>query len=441
MIPETKYAKSGEINIAYQCIGNGPLNLICVIGWVSNVEYMWEEPTLSSFLKRLASFSRLIIFDKRGTGLSDRVKELPTLELRIDDMRAVMDATGTEKAALFGISEGGSMCALFAATYPERTIALIMCGSFAKRIWDPEYPWAPTQDERQKFFDAITNGWGGSVDIETIAPSMANNVRFKKWWATYLRRSTSPGDALAFAKMNTEIDIRNVLPSIHVPTLILHRKGDLDSNIEEARYMARKIPGARLIEFEGIDHIPWVGDTNPMLDEIELFFTGGLKEIESERVLKTVLFTDVVGSTEKAMELGDSAWHHLLESHNAFIRKEFQRFNGQEVKSTGDGFFATFNGPARAIRCACSINEGMRQLGIKIRAGLHTGECEILGNDFGGIAVHTGARVMSTAKPGEVLVSSTVKDLVAGAGINFKSKGLYELKGVPGEWELFSVLG
>ncbi len=440
MIPETKYAKSGDINIAYQVIGSGPLDLICVIGWVSNVEYLWEEPSVSKFFKRLAKFSRLIIFDKRGTGLSDRVKNLPTLEERMDDMRAVMDATGSQKAALLGISEGGSMCALFAATYPERTIALIMLGSFAKRIWDPEYPWAPTMQERKKFFDAITAGWGGSVDIDTIAPSMSNDKRFKKWWATYLRRSTSPGDALSFAKMNTEIDIRGILHSIHAPSLILHRKGDRDANIEEARYIAQKIPGATLVEFEGEDHLPWVGETDLILDEIEIFLTGTLKETETERVLTTVLFTDVVASTKKALEIGDTKWHYLLNTHNNIVREELMRFNGKEVKSTGDGFFATFNGPARGIKCACAITDAVRYLGIEVRAGLHTGECEIVGEDYGGIAVHTGARVMSNAEANEVLVSATVKDLVAGAGIKFKSKGKHELKGVPGEWELYSVV-
>jgi class 3 adenylate cyclase len=439
MIPETRYAKSGDINIAYQCIGNGPPDLICVIGWVSNVEYVWEEPTLGNFLRRLATFSRLIIFDKRGTGLSDRVPQMPTLEQRMDDVRAVMDAAGSQKAALLGISEGGSMCALFAATYPERTIALIMCGAFVKRIWDPEYPWAPTPQERQKFFDTISNGWGGVVDLETIAPSMCRDERFKKWWSTYLRRSASPGDALALARMNTEIDIRNVLPSIHVHALILHRKGDKDANIEEARYMARKIPAAKLVEFDGEDHLPWVGESNSLLDEIELFLTGHLKEKEIERILTTVLFTDVVSSTEKALELGDRKWHHLLNSHNSLVRNELHHFRGREIKTTGDGFFATFDGPARAIRCARAISDGVHQLGIDIRAGLHTGECEIVGDDLGGIAVHMAARVMSNANPGEVVVSSTVKDLVAGSGIHFTSKGKHVLKGVPGEWELFSV--
>jgi class 3 adenylate cyclase len=440
MIPETKYAKSGDINIAYQSLGKGALDLICVLGWVSNVEYVWEEPTISSFLNRLATFSRLIIFDKRGTGISDRVSQMPTLEQRMDDVRAVMDASGSQKASLLGISEGGSMCALFAATYPERTSGLILCGSFAKRIWDPEYPWAPTPEERKKFFDTIREGWGGVVDIDTIAPSMSNDERFKTWWATYLRRSASPGDALAFAKMNTEIDIRNILSSIHVPALVLHRKGDKDANIEEARYMARKIPGAKLVEFEGIDHLPWVGESHLMLDEIELFLTGALNETATERILTTVLFTDVVGSTQKALELGDTRWHHLLESHNALVRKELLRYRGREIKTTGDGFFATFDGPARAIKCACAISDGVRQLGIEVRSGLHTGECEILGEDLGGIAVHTGARVMGHASAGEVLVSSTVKNLVAGSGIQFQSKGKYMLKGVPGEWELYTVL-
>ncbi|MCU7551872.1 adenylate/guanylate cyclase domain-containing protein [Chitinophagaceae bacterium LB-8] len=440
IIPETKYAKSGDVNIAYQCIGKGTLDLICVMGWVSNVELLWEEPTVSSFLNRLATFTRLIIFDKRGTGLSDRVPQMPTLELRMDDVRAVMDAVGSPKAALLGISEGGSMCALFAATYPERTAALILCSTFAKRIWDVEYPWAPMPEERKKFFDAIIEGWGGVVDIDTIAPSMSNDERFKKWWATYLRRSASPGDALSLARMNTEIDIRNILPSIHVPTLVIHRKGDLDANIEEARYIAGKIPGSRLVECEGDDHIPWVGKTDPILDEIEVFLTGTLNQSDLERVLTTVLFTDVVGSTRKALELGDARWHHLLESHNVMIRKELARFRGREIKTTGDGFFATFDGPARGIRCACAIANAVRQLGIEVRLGLHTGECEIVGDDLGGIAVHTGARVMSHADAGEVLVSATVKDLVAGSGIQFENKGKHELKGVPGEWELYAVV-
>lgn len=440
MIPDTKYAKSGDISIAYQSIGNGELDLICVLGWVSNVEYVWEEPTISSFLKRLSTFSRLIILDKRGTGLSDRVSQMPTLEERMDDVRAVMDAVGSQKAALLGVSEGGSMCALFAATYPERSLGLILCGSFAKRIWDAEYPWAPTPQERENFFDVIRKGWGGVGDLATIAPSMCNDERFKKWWASYLRRSASPGDALALAKMNTEIDIRNILSSIHVPTLVLHRKADMDSNIGEARYIAKKIPQAKLVEFEGQDHLPWVGESHLILDEIELFLTGALKQNDTERILTTVLFTDIVGSTQKALELGDTGWRHLLENHNELVRKELTRYRGREIKTTGDGFFATFDGPARAIKCACAISESVRQLGIEVRTSLHTGECEILGEDLGGVAVHIGARVLSYADASEVLVSSTVKSLVAGSGIQFKNKGKFVLKGIPDNWELYTVM-
>lgn len=440
MTPETKYARSGDVNIAYQCLGHGPLDLVCVMGWVSNVEYAWEEPTLRNFLNRLASFSRLILFDKRGTGLSDRVPQMPTLEQRMDDVRAVMDAAGSSKAAVMGISEGGPMCALFATTFPERTSALIMYGSYAKRVWDPEYPWAPTPEQRQRFLDAIGQGWGGVVDLDTLAPSMRNDERFRNWWATYLRRSASPGDGLALAKMNTQVDIRNVLPFIHVPSLILHRKGDLDVSIEESRYTANRIPGARFVELDGVDHLPWVGDTKQLLDEIEMFLTGELKQPEVERILTTVLFTDVVRSTERAHELGDARWRLLLENHNAIVRKELQRFSGKEIKATGDGFLAIFSGPAKAINCATAISKAVRQLGIDIRAGLHTGECEIMGDDIGGIAVHIAARVMSSADAGEVVVSGTVRDLVAGSGIEFTSRGRHPLKGIQGEWELLAVI-
>lgn len=439
MIPDTQYAKSGDVSIAYQCLGDGPLDLVCAIGWVSNVEYMWEEPTLRQFLERLAGFTRLILFDKRGTGLSDRVPNMPTLEERIDDVRAVMDAVGSQRAALLGISEGGSLCALFAATYPERTSALIMCGTFVKRIWAPDYPWAPTPEQRQQFFDAISSGWGGVVDLADIAPSMQHDKRFTQWWATYLRRSASPGDALALARMNTEIDIRHVLPTIRVPTLILHRTGDRDAHIEEARYMARHIPEARLVELPGDDHIPWVGDTRPLLDEIEFFLTGDLRQAEPERVLTTILFTDIVDSTATAQQLGDQRWLHLLAGHHALVRGELHRYRGRELGTAGDSFLAAFDGPARAIRCAQSIVAGVRALGLNIRAGLHTGECEITGDALGGIAVHTGARVMAEARPGEVLVSGTVRDLVAGSGIRFVHRGHHQLKGVPGTWDLYAV--
>lgn len=440
MVPETKYAKSGNVNIAYQVVGNGPIDLILVMGWVSNLEYSWEEPSLNNFLTRLSSFARLIIFDKRGTGLSDRASQLPTLEQRMDDVRAVMDAAGSKRAALFGVSEGGPMCVLFATTYPERTSALIIYGSYAKRVWDPEYPWAPTPEQRQKVYTAVEEQWGGPVDIETLAPSAINDERFKNWWATYLRRSASPGDAVALLRMNTEADIRDILPIINVPSLILHRSNDMDMNIEEGRYIARNIRGAKFIELEGADHLPWVGNYEKLLDEVELFLTGSLKDVESERILATVLFTDIVGSTTKANELGDTRWSYLLKIHNDLVRKDIERYRGKEIVHTGDGIFATFDGPARAIRCACAIRDTVRQLGIEIRAGLHTGECELMGTNVGGIAVHTGARVMSKAGDGEVWVSGTVKDLVAGSGIQFESKGKFSLKGISGEWELLRVI-
>lgn len=441
MLPETKYAKSGNVYIAYQVVGQGPFDLVFVPGWVSHMEYSWEEPSFARFLQRLASFSRLILFDKRGTGLSDRVTEteLPTLEQRMDDVRAVMDAASSERAALFGVSEGGNLSVLFAATYPERTIALIMIGIFAKRIWSPDYPWAPTPEERQKWLDTLEQHWGGPVEIETLAPSAAHDERFRKWWATYLRLSASPKAAVALGRMNTQIDIRHVLPTICVPALVLHRRGDLDSNVEEGRYIAARISGAKFVELPGRDHLPFVGDVDLILDEVEEFLTGVRRGPEPDRVLSTVMFTDIVGSTQRAAELGDRRWRDLLESHRAVIRHELGRFRGREVETAGDGFLATFDGPARAIQCACAIRNAVQQLGLTIRVGLHTGECELRGDSLGGIALHIGARVAANAGPNEVLVSSTVKDLVAGSGICFDDAGTHVLKGVPGEWRLFAV--
>ena len=439
-MPETKYAKSGDVSIAYQVLGSGSLDLIYVMGWVSNVEYFWQEPSMNRFLRRLSSFSRLILFDKRGTGLSDKMATLPTLELRMDDVRAVMDAVGSEKAALLGVSEGGPMSALFAATYPERTTALIMYGSYAKRLWSIDYPWAPTPEQRKVFLDAIKNEWGRVVDLDTLAPSAMNDEHFKQWWAAYLRHSASPADALALAKMNTEIDIRHILPAIHVPTLVIHRTGDLDSSVDGSRYMGQQIPNARFIELPGNDHLPWVGDSEKLLNEIEIFLTGQLHTSETDRILVTCLFTDIVGSTETAQSLGDRRWRNLLQSHNNIVRNQLIRHKGREIKTTGDGFLATFDGPARALRCACTIRDEVRQLGIEIRAGLHTGECENVDDDISGIAVHIAERVMAKAMSGEVLSSSTVKDLVAGSGIQFEKKGLFSLKGIPGDWEIYSVV-
>ncbi|MGH2662363.1 MAG: alpha/beta fold hydrolase, partial [Actinomycetota bacterium] len=438
----TRYARSGHVHIAYQVVGEGPFDLVYVPGWISNVEYVWEEPRVARFLRRLGSFSRLILFDKRGTGLSDPVPEieLPTLEQRMDDVRAVMDAAGVERAAIFGWSEGGPMSVLFAATYPERSLALITFGTFAKREWSPEYPWAPTPEERQVWYEQIETDWGGEVDLPHLAPSAAGDERFREWWATYLRRSASPRTALALGKMNTQIDVRHVLPAVRVPTLLIHRAEDRDASVEEGRYIASRIPGAKFVELPGEDHLPFVGDQDAVLDEIEEFLTGVRRGPKPDRILATVLFTDIVGSTERAAELGDARWRDLLESHHSVVRRELERFRGREIDVAGDGFLATFDGPARAIRCALAITQAVRSLGIEVRAGLHTGECELNDERVSGIAVHTGARVLAMAGPGEVLASGTVKDLVAGAGIEFEDRGQHVLKGVPGEWRLYAVI-
>jgi pimeloyl-ACP methyl ester carboxylesterase len=441
--PRTRYTRSGDVNIAYQVVGDGPRDLVYVSGWVSHLEIMWEEPMLARFLRRLASFSRLILFDKRGTGLSDRVpaSELPTLEQRMDDLRAVLDAVGSERAAVFGHSEGGNMSLLFAATYPERTTALVTFGIFAKRIRSPDYPWAPTVAEREGWVERLAVEWGGPVDLATLAPSMAGDRHFEEWFASYLRMGASPGAAVALGRMNTPIDVRPVLAAIQVPTLVLHRTGDLDVNIEEARYIAQRIRGAKLVELPGGDHMPWVGDQDSVLDEIETFVTGVRPTPGPDRVLATVLYTDIVQSTDRAAQLGDARWRELRERHDAAVRHQLERHRGREVNTTGDGFVATFDGPARGIRCALAIREAVHGLGLEVRVGLHTGEVEVTGESVGGIALHIGARVAATASPGEVLVSSTVKDLVAGSGIGFEERGRRELKGVPGEWRLFSVTG
>jgi pimeloyl-ACP methyl ester carboxylesterase len=437
--PVTRYARSGDVSIAYQVLGDGPLDLVLVPGWVSHLEYGWEEPSLARFYERLAAFSRLILFDKRGTGLSDRVAQFPTMEERMDDVRAVMDAVGSERAALMGISEGGSMCFLFAATYPQRTTALVGVSTFAKRIWSPDYPWAPTPAQRQKFLDSIASNWGDVVDLADVAPSRIHDERFRQWWAGFLRRGASPGAALELARWNTEIDVRHVLPAIRVPALVLHRRDDQDANVEEGRYIAAQIPGARFVELAGADHIPWVGDSDALLDDVEEFLTGVRPARPVDRVLATVLFTDIVDSTRRLTSLGDRGWREVLESHEAVVRREVQRARGSVIESTGDGFLATFDGPARAIRCAAAIRDGVRRLGVEIRAGLHTGEIELLENGIGGIAVHIAARVAARAGAGEVWISRTVKDLVAGSGLQVAEQGSFDLKGVPDEWLLYAV--
>ena len=442
-IPAVQYARSGDVDIAYQVVGDGPRALVFVMGWVSNIEYFWREPTFARFLRRLASFSRLILFDKRGTGLSDRVAidELPTLEQRMDDVRAVMDAAGVEHAALLGISEGGPMCILFAATYPERTDALVMIGAYARRLWAHDYACGATQEEYERFLDSIREGWGGPVGIEVRAPSLRDDEQFRARWATYLRMSASPGAAYALTRMNGEIDVRHALSAVGVPTLIVHRHGDQSLPVEGSRYMADRIRGAKLVELPGDDHLPWVGDQDEILDEVEGFLTGVRRGADPDRVLATVLFTDVVRSTEHAVELGDKRWSDLLASHHRAVRHELTHWRGTEIDTTGDGFLATFDGPARAIRCACAARDAVHELGLEIRAGLHTGEYEIFGATIAGLTVHTGARIAALAGTGEVLVSSAVKDLVAGSGIEFEDRGEHELKGVPDRWRLYRALG
>jgi pimeloyl-ACP methyl ester carboxylesterase len=433
---DVQYARSGDVNIAYQVVGDGPLDLVLVSGFVSHLELDWEDRQSAHFLERLASFSRLIRFDKRGTGLSDRPGGLPDLETRMDDVRAVMDAAGSERAAIFGYSEGGPMSVLFAASYPARTTALVLYGTYAKRS-DPtdDYPWALTWEERQGYAEEIEADWAWEADMRRMAPSA--DEAGAAWWARRSKAAASPGAARDLIRMNSQIDVRDILPTVNVPTLVLHRTGDNDSRVEEGRYLAEHIRGARFVELAGNDHVPWI-DADPVVDEIEEFLTGVRPLPEPDRMLMTLLFTDIVGSTERAASLGDRRWRELLDAHNAVVRREIARFRGREVDTAGDGFFATFDGPARAVRAAQAIRDGVRPLGLEIRAGVHIGECEIAGDAVRGIAVHTAARVAGQAGSGDVLVSTTVRDLVAGSGLEFDDRGVADLKGV-GELQLFAV--
>ena len=438
--PETMYARSGDVNIAYQVIGDAPLDLVFVMGWVSHMEYFWREPSFARFLLRLASFSRLILFDKRGTGLSDRVpiNQLPTLEQRMDDVRAVMDAVGSERAALCGVSEGGPMCSLFAATYPEKTLALVMIGTYAKRIRDAEYPWGPTAEQREQFFEVMRKQWGGPVGIDERAPSVANDPQFRDWWATYLRMGASPGAAVALTQMNAEIDVRNVLPSIRVPSLVIHRTDDQCLKVEEGRFVAERIPGAKFVEFPGNDHLPFVGDQDAILDEMEEFLTGVRHRAEPDTVLATVLVGRIVGIKQHVQKLGQHRWLDLLRRLHAHITKEIEWFRGREIDIIENRILAIFDGPARAVRCASAVTEYASRLGIETCTGLHTGECEIVDGQVAGTAAQMCVCVANEAEAGEVLVSSTVKDLVAGSGINFEDRGSHDLSGC-GEWRLFAV--
>ena len=449
--PETRYAKSGDVHVAYQVIGDGPVDIVFVAGWVTHVELAWDNPLEAAFRRRLAAFSRLIVFDKRGTGLSDRVPlgQLPILEERMDDVRAVMDAAGSERAALMGVSEGGALSALFAATYPERTSALVLYGSFARTGAA-----LMTESELELRLQAIEDNWPDALDVGLPAPTLASDEWSRQRFRTLMRHAASPGAAVALMRMNSQIDIRHVLPTIRVPTLVLYRRDarfghgaaawrqegeDAITPQTEGRYIAEKVPGARLVELPGADHLPWVGETDALLGEVEEFLTGVRSAPEPKTVLTTILFTDIVGSTAFAAQRGDHEWSAVLQRHHALVRRQFDRFRGREVDTTGDGFVASFDGPARAIRCAAAIAEAVGALGISIRAGLHTGEVEFVDGKIAGIAVHIAARIASLAAADEVLVSSTVRDLVIGSRLGFAERGVHQLKGVPGRWALFAV--
>ena len=424
--PETRYARSHNINIAYQVIGEGPIDIVYVPGWVSHLEYGWESPIVENFYRRLASFSRLILFDKRGTGLSDQTSDLPILEQRMDDVRAVMEAADSSRAVVFGMSEGGNMSLLFAATYPERTVALITFGAFAKREWDPEYPWAPTREARQKFYDALENEWGGPIGIDDLAPSLAGDQNFRDWWATYQRRSASPRAALALARMNTLIDVRNVLPAIRVPTLVLHRTGDLDCNIEEGRYLAGRIPGAEFVELPGDDHLIYAGDQGSVINQIESFLNNIRLASEPESVLATVLFAAVVH--------GEPA---VSDRFRSLAKREAEWFKGK-ISNDPEGFVASFDGPVRAVRCASAIRDAALRAGIEGRIALHTGLCEVLGEQIAGMAMETSAAIAELAQAGELLASNAVKDLISGAGLDFEERGTHNFAHL-GQWRLFAV--
>lgn len=434
MVPKTQYAKSGDVRIAYQVVGEGPFDLVFVPGFISNLDAAWEEPYRARVWTRLASFARLIMFDKRGTGLSDRAVGVPTLEERMDDVRAVMDAVGSQHAALFGISEGGAMSLLFAATYPERTRALVLYGTYGHFS-----SWVVPPDRIDAALDRMEKNWGTGESLRLFAPSVASDETYKLSWARFERLGASPSAVVALMRMNSEIDIRPILPSIRVPTFIIHRQGDVRVNVEAGRFMARQIPNAKYLELPGSDHTLWTGETERILDAVEEFLTGSRSAIESDRVLATVLFTDIVNSTKRAETIGDRAWHDVLDRHNALVRREISRHRGHEVRTMGDGFLATFDGPARSIRCALAINEGVEALGLQVRAGLHTGEIDMADNDLSGIAVHIASRVATMAKPGQVLVSNTVRDLVAGSNIRFHDEGIHSLKGLTESVRLFAA--
>jgi pimeloyl-ACP methyl ester carboxylesterase/class 3 adenylate cyclase len=452
MMPSTRYAKTVDgVHIAYQVFGDGPIDILFVLGWVTHIERMWEQPKISRFLERLSTFARVMVFDKRGVGLSDRVPEdrLPSLEVRMDDARAVMDAAGSKRVVVLGHSEGGPMATLFAATYPDRSVALILFGTGLCWNGATDYPFGSrygTPEERERFAERREREWGtkelaAEYIAESFAPALADDEPTVTWWAEYMRNAASPGAASAFARMNSRIDARSALPAIHVPTLVMAREDDMDFPMEETKWIADNIRGARFVSFPGNEHYIFFGDTDVLLDEIERFVAEVRSdEAELDRMLATIMFTDIVNSTAMAAELGDRGWRDLIDGHHGVVRAMLGRFRGREVDTAGDGFFATFDGPARGVRCAEAICGAVTDLGIEVRAGVHTGEVEMIAGKVGGIAVNVGARIASLAAPSEVLVSHTVQGLVSGSGLVFEDAGEHRLKGVPDLWRLYRVV-
>lgn len=443
-IPETQYAHvaGSDSQVAYQVFGEGP-DLVIAPPIISHVEFMWEQPLFARFLTKMATFSRVIMFDKRGTGLSDPLPGggVPTLEERMDDTLAVIDAVGADRPTFLGYGEGGPLCILFAATYPDRAMSLILFNATARTLRDVDYPWGWDPNPQENPPWQGMDEWGKTAtNLDRFSPSLHHDESFVKWYVRFQRMSASPAMGKELAKVSDQIDVRKVLNAVNVPTLVMHRKDNLLVSFESGRYLADHIPEAKFVELPGTDHWPWMTGAEEVIEEVFEFVTGHRHEPEIDRVLATIMFTDIVGSTERAAEIGDRRWRDLLEEHYLVIRRELERYRGREIDTAGDGFLAIFDGPARAIRCAASVIQGVKSLGLEIRAGLHTGECELVGNSVAGIAVHIASRVSGLAGTAEVLVSSTVKDLVAGSGILFEDRGLQSLKGVPEEWRIFSVV-
>jgi class 3 adenylate cyclase/pimeloyl-ACP methyl ester carboxylesterase len=441
MRPETRYAKTGDLHIAYQVIGDGPVDIVFVPEFWHTIEVQWDQPELAAFLERLASFGRLISFDQRGSGLSDPVslEELPSVEQWMDDVRVVMDDVGSKSAVLMAIGGGGTMSMLFAATHPERASGLVLVSSFARLSRAQDYPAGRGPEIEDEVRNVMRAGWGRGVFLDLVAPSRVGDEEFRQWWARYQRLGSSPGTIMAIRRTLAQIDVREVLPSISAPTLILHRADNAWVRPEHSRYLAEHIAGARYVELPGSDYFVFLGDSERVLGEIESFVSGVAGPPESDRLLATVLFTDIVGSTALAAEVGDRRWRETLDAQRQLVRRELERYEGREIDTAGDGFLATFDGPARAVRCACVLRDAVRELGIEIRAGVHTGEVEMLDGGLAGVAVHIGQRVLAEASPSEVLVSSTVKDLAVGSGLEFEDRGQHALKGVPEEWRLYAV--